>query len=66
MMAADMRASRGRVVSLVVSVWAPGSAIAGISRRYYAWSQVPWTGLNGGTHAAEACALPFRAGRDRP
>jgi hypothetical protein len=45
--------------------WAPGSAVAGISRRYYAWSQVPWTGLNGEAHAAEACALPFRACRDR-
>ena len=30
------------------------------------WSWMPWTGLNGRTHAAEACAQPFRAGRDRP
>jgi hypothetical protein len=66
MTAAGMWAPRGRMVSLMVSNLAAGGAIAGISRRYCAWSQAPWTGLNGGTHAAEACALPFRAGRDHP
>jgi hypothetical protein len=43
-----------------------GGAIAGTSRSYRAWSQPPRTGMNGGVHAAGACAPPFRADRDRP
>src|SRR5215467_13596974 len=39
---------------------------AQISRRCYAWSRTPRTGVNAEAHAAEACAVPFRAGRDRP
>ena len=39
---------------------------ARISRGCYAWSRTPRTALNRSTHAAEASALPFRAGRDRP
>jgi len=41
-------------------------ATAGISRGCCAWSRAHWTVLNTSTHAAEACALPFTAGRDRP
>jgi len=39
---------------------------AGISRGCCAWSRTSWTGVTGVAHAAEACALPFSAGRDRP
>jgi hypothetical protein len=37
--------------------------IAGLSRSCRAWSR---PALNRSTHAAGACTLPFRAGRDRP
>jgi hypothetical protein len=40
---------------LVVSIRGPGGAIAVISRSHCAWSRRCRTGLNGGTHAAEAC-----------
>src|SRR5215469_12226932 len=38
---------------------------ADISRDGCAWPEASRTGLNAGTHAVKACALPFRAGRDR-
>ena len=41
-------------------------AAADIIHRCCAWSRASRMGLNGGAHAAEACAVPFRAGRDRP
>jgi hypothetical protein len=41
-------------------------AAAGINRGCCAWSRTPWTGVTGEAHAAEACALPFTAGRGRP
>jgi hypothetical protein len=40
--------------------------ISGLSRRCRAWSRRSRTILNRSTHAAGACTLPFRAGRDRP
>jgi hypothetical protein len=51
---------------LVGSVRNPNGLIGGLSRRCRAWSRSSRTTLNTSTHAAEACALPFRAGRDRP
>src|SRR5215469_15655640 len=37
-----------------------------MSRGCCAWSRTAWTGVTGAAHAAETCALPFTAGRDRP
>src|SRR5215470_11961893 len=40
--------------------------LTGISHGCCAWSQTRRADPNGAAHAAEAYALPFRAGRDRP
>src|SRR5262249_43900170 len=50
----------------MVSIFLAAGRAADASRSYCAWSRVSRTALNEGAHAAEACALPFRAGRDRP
>ena len=50
---------------LLVSVWAPSITHTGIRGNCLARSRASLTALNREQHAAEACALPFRAGRDR-
>jgi hypothetical protein len=41
-------------------------AFGDLTLPYFARSQASQTAKNGEVHAAGACALPFRAGRDRP
>ena len=63
-LAAARRVSRHPLAHLFGSVMSPCGA-AGMSRGCFAWSQTRRTGPDGAAHAAEACALPFTAGRDR-
>ena len=53
-------------VSFVVSVLSVGRRLRRLNVALFARSQACQTAKNGEAHAAEACALPFRAGRDRP
>jgi len=49
-----------------ISFGASDPTTAAVNCNCFGWLQ-PWrTGLNGVTHAVEACTSPFRAGRDHP
>ena len=50
---------------LLVSVLSAQHHLHGVGRNCFARSQASRTALQGEQHAAEACALPFRAGQDR-
>ena len=65
-MTAGMRASRVEWSHLVVSILSVERWLHRIRRNYFARSRASRTALNREQHAAEACTLPFMAGRDRP
>ena len=65
-MTAGMRASRVEWSHLVVSILSVERWLHRIRRNYFATSRASRTDLHRKQHVAEACAPPFRAGRDRP
>ena len=66
MLPAGMRASRVEWSHLSVSILSVERRYTGFAADYFARSRASRTALNREQHAAEACAPPFRAGRDRP
>jgi len=66
MMTAGMRASRVEWSHLVVSILSLERRLHRIRRNYFTRSRASRTALNREQPAAEACTLPFMAGRDRP
>src|SRR5215472_6092631 len=58
---ANWRAPRVALSQLLVSVPASGGYRRWDSPRCCGWSRASWAGLNGGAHAAGACALPYAA-----